>query len=229
MAKILLVEDDSAISMGIEFALKKEGYCVEVVNTVESAKARLTTVDYGLILLDVMLADGNGYDLCKHIRESSDVPLIFLTACDEEVNVVLGLDIGGDDYITKPFRVNELMSRMKAVIRRKGGLVHTSCISSGAVKFYPLETKVRVRGEEINLTHAEYKLLSILLQNPLQTMTRELLIEKLWDVEGEFVDGNTLSVYIRRLREKLEPNPSEPEYIVTVRGIGYKWNRKHEV
>jgi DNA-binding response OmpR family regulator len=180
-----------------------------------------------------MLPDGSGYDFCQEIRKTSRTPVIFLTACDEEVNVVLGLDIGGDDYMTKPFRVKELVSRIRAVLRRQDGRQENSkgvipWIQSGNITMYPLETKVMKDNKEIPLTPAEYKLLSALIQNPLQTLEREKILEKLWDMDGEFVDDNTVSVYIRRLREKLEENPSKPECIVTVRGIGYKWNKKHQ-
>ncbi|MFZ5354151.1 MAG: response regulator transcription factor [Bacillota bacterium] len=231
MEKILLVEDDGALAMGLEFALKKEGYMVDLASSISDARLKLNKNTYDLILMDVMLPDGNGYELCSSIRENSNVAIIFLTACDEEVNVVLGLDIGGDDYITKPFRVKELISRIKAVMRRKSE--HSSkeaahIISSFGICFFPLETRVTKNGKELYLTPAEYKLLSVLLLNPLQTLSREVILERLWDIEGEFVDDNTLSVYIRRLREKLEDNPSEPDYIVTVRGMGYKWNKKHD-
>ncbi|MBB6214363.1 DNA-binding response OmpR family regulator [Anaerosolibacter carboniphilus] len=233
MSRILVVEDDQALAMGIEFALKKEEFEVQVADNIQAAKKAFQEERYQLVLLDVMLPDGSGYDLCREIRETSKIPVIFLTACDEEVNVVLGLDIGGDDYITKPFRVKELISRIRAVLRRQGGNQENTrtaavCIKSGDIALYPLETKVTRDNKEILLTPAEYKLLSALIQNPMQTLGREIILEKLWDMDGEFVDDNTVSVYIRRLREKLEDNPSKPEYIVTVRGIGYKWNKKHQ-
>lgn len=232
MERILVVEDDQALAMGIEFALKKEGFDVQLVQGIEAAKKAFHEGEFALVLLDVMLPDGSGYDFCRDIRKISKIPVIFLTACDEEVNVVLGLDIGGDDYMTKPFRVKELVSRIRAVLRRQGshqekGEEIVPWIQSGKITLYPLETKVTRDDKEIPLTPAEYKLLSALIQNPLQTLEREKILEKLWDMDGDFVDDNTLSVYIRRLREKLEDNPSKPEYIVTVRGIGYKWNKNH--
>lgn len=226
MNKILVVEDDSALALGIEFAVKKEGFDVLVANTIKDAENQFNSKNFDLILLDVMLPDGNGYDLCKRIREKSQVPIIFLTACDEEVNVVLGLDIGGDDYITKPFRVKELISRIKAALRRvkREEISTNNCIKSGSIILYQLETKVVKNEEELLLTPVEYKLLRFFMSNSKQTLTRETILNKLWDIGGEFVDDNTLSVYIRRLREKLEDNPSSPKYIVTVRGMGYKWD-----
>ncbi|MFT9493477.1 response regulator transcription factor [Anaerosolibacter sp.] len=233
MERILVVEDDQALAMGIEFALKKEGFDVWLVHSIEAAKKAFHEGQFALILLDVMLPDDSGYNFCREIRKTSKTPVIFLTACDEEVNVVLGLDIGGDDYMTKPFRVKELVSRIRAVLRRQGshqekGEEIVPWIQSGKITLYPLETKVTRDDKEIPLTPAEYKLLSALIQNPLQSLGREKILEKLWDMDGDFVDDNTVSVYIRRLREKLEDNPSKPEYIVTVRGIGYKWNKKHQ-
>ncbi|MDF2547584.1 MAG: DNA-binding response regulator [Anaerosolibacter sp.] len=233
MERILVVEDDQALAMGIEFALKKEGFDVWLVHSIEAAKNAFHEGQFALILLDVMLPDDSGYNFCREIRQASKTPVIFLTACDEEVNVVLGLDIGGDDYMTKPFRVKELVSRIRAVLRRQGshqekGEEIVPWIQSGKITLYPLETKVTRDDKEIPLTPAEYKLLSALIQNPLQTLGREKILEKLWDMDGDFVDDNTVSVYIRRLREKLENNPSKPEYIVTVRGVGYKWNKKHQ-
>ena len=226
MEKILVVEDDAALSRGLEYALTKEGFDVATAFDLKKANELFKSGNFQLILLDVMLPDGNGYDFCKQIRVTSTVPIIFLTACDEEVNIVLGLDIGGDDYITKPFRVRELISRIKVALRRS---VSTSSdasttLRSGDINVYPLQASVKKGTAELNLTPAEYKLLVALMQNTGQILTREIILEKLWDVAGEFVDDNTLSVYIRRLREKLEDDPSEPKYILTVRGLGYKWN-----
>ena len=179
-----------------------------------------------IILLDVMLPDGSGYDFCREIRKESEVPIIFMTACDEEVNVVLGLDMGGDDYVTKPIRVKELISRINAVLRRKG-ITNTKSseeiIKTGNILIEPLKYKVYKNGLNIDLTAIEYKLLLILIKNKGNAIERVTLLEKLWDVDGNFVDGNSLTVYIKRLREKIEDDIKNPQYIETVRGIGYRW------
>ena len=224
MTSILLVEDDFALSMGVEFALKGSGFQVYCAKTIKDAKDSLTK-NPDLILLDVMLPDGSGYDFCKFVRSKSDVPIIFLTACNEEVNVIMGLDLGGDDYLPKPIRIGELISRINAVLRRKG---HTTPSKSQKIiseKFTVdiLQCKVTKDNVELNLTISEYKLLITFLENPNLVLTRNQLLDALWSDNGDFVDDNTLSVYIRRLREKLEDDPTKPSYILTVRGFGYKW------
>ncbi|MBU5593519.1 response regulator transcription factor [Clostridium sp. MSJ-4] len=224
---ILLIEDDEALSLGIEYALSKEGFKVSVNSNLENARDELNKNNYDLILLDVMLPDGNGYDFCREIRGKSNIPIIFLTACDDEVNIVLGLDIGGDDYIIKPFRVKELLSRIKAVLRRKSydkEEKEKDIIKSSDLVVDVKQAKVFKGGEEISLTSVEYKLLLYFMKNSKQVLTRNQMFEQLWDVYGEFVDNNTLSVYVRRLREKVEDNPSEPKLILTLRGLGYKWD-----
>lgn len=226
MQSILLVEDDSTLAMGIEYSLKTEGYKVNWANSVASAKQLIDDGNYDLILLDITLPDGSGYNLCKYVRESRETPIIFLTALDEEVNIVMGLDIGGDDYITKPFKIRELLSRIKAVLRRYSSKSSCSTLRSGNIKILPLENKVYVGNEEVFLTPSEYKLLMFLMNNSSKVLSRNAILEKLWDIEGDFVDDNTLSVYIRRLREKIEENSSNPAYIKTVRGIGYKWDKE---
>ncbi|KOC47903.1 response regulator transcription factor [Clostridium botulinum] len=234
MINILLIEDDITLSMCMKYALESEGFTIHTADSVESAKNNLNNLDtiVNLVLLDVMLPDGNGYDLCKYIRsKNSNIPIIFLTACDEEANIVLGLDLGGDDYITKPVRIRELISRINAVLRRNS-IISTSAlattpertITSKALKLYPLKCKLLKHEEEISLTSIEYKLLLTLMNNSGNILTRNTLLEKLWDLDGEFIDNNTLSVYIRRLREKIEDNPKSPSYILTQRGVGYKWN-----
>lgn len=224
MRKILLVEDDKTLSLGIEYSLKSEGYSVDVAYTYHEGLNFTNTNEYILILLDVMLPDGNGYDLCKIIRKDKNTPIIFLTACDEEVNVVMGLDIGGDDYITKPFRIRELISRINAVLRRYSNKNLGNILRSEDIKMYLIEGRVERDGKEIFLTPSEYRLLQIFMENPKQALNRTTMLQKLWDIDGEFVDDNTLSVYIRRLREKIEKDPSNPKYIKTLRGIGYRWD-----
>ncbi|MSS44187.1 response regulator transcription factor [Anaerosalibacter bizertensis] len=224
MSKILLVEDDGTLAIGLEYSLKNEGYEIDVANNLSKARELFSVGNYQLILLDVMLPDGNGYEFCKEIREKSNIPIIFLTACDEEVNVVMGLDIGADDYISKPFRIRELISRIKSVLRRYGEDSLGKILVSGDIKLYFLEGKVEKYGEEVSLTPIEYKLLANFMKNPNQVLSRSNILESLWDTGGEFVDDNTLSVYIKRLREKIEDNSSTPIYIKTVRGLGYKWD-----
>ena len=172
-----------------------------------------------------MLPDGNGYDFCKEIRKSKGIPIIFLTACDEEINIVMGLDIGGDDYMVKPFRVRELISRIKAVVRRnKGEDTGKKVLRYGDLSVHTLEARVFKGREEIFLTSAEYKLMLILIQNENIVLSRNQILEKLWDVTYDFINDNTLTVYIKRLREKIEIDASNPKHIITVRGMGYKWN-----
>jgi DNA-binding response OmpR family regulator len=225
MKKILLVEDDSTLAYGLDFTLKNEGFDVVMAGNLEVARGEFEKNKFDLILLDVKLPDGTGYDFCKHIRKSSDVPIIYLTACDEEINIVTGLDLGGDDYITKPFRIRELISRIKAALRRQSKDSESGeVLISEDIKVYLLQGTVTKGDEEIALTSLEYRLLLSLIKNPKQVLNRSTILDNLWDVGGEFVDDNTLSVYIRRLREKIENNAAEPKFIATVRGIGYKWD-----
>ncbi|MCR1899504.1 response regulator transcription factor [Irregularibacter muris] len=224
MKKILLVEDDSTLAMGIEYSLKNEGYSVDKAQNFSQGKRLVDNGRYNLIILDVGLPDGNGFDLCQYIRRDKTTPVIFLTAQDEEVNIVMGLDMGGDDYITKPFRIKELVSRIKAVLRRTDKFSKSEKLLSKDIKINLLETKVFAQNQPVLLTPVEYKLLTILMQNAHQVLSRSRILELLWDIEGNFVDDNSLSVYIRRLREKIEEDPSQPVYIKTQRGIGYKWD-----
>lgn len=223
---ILLVEDDEAIGLGIEYSLKGEGFNVIRKKTVKDGIKSYDEDKIDLVLLDVGLPDGTGYEVCSHIRNKLQTPIIFLTACDDEVNVVMGLEMGGDDYITKPFRIRELIARIRAVIRRHNISEDNGYnLKSEDILLKMKDAKVYVRGEEINITPMDYKLLLYFMQNSGQVLTRGQLLNKLWDEGGEFVDDNTLSVYIKRLREKLEKDSSKPEYISTVRGMGYKWDK----
>jgi DNA-binding response OmpR family regulator len=225
MSNILLVEDDSVLAFSIEFTLKSEGFDVKVANNLKYAGTLLDKLQFDLILLDIKLPDGNGYDFCKQIRLKSDIPIIFLTACDEEVNIVTGLDIGADDYITKPFKIRELISRINAVLRRNNKKINkTDLLISGEIQVYTLQGMIKKNGEEIIATALEYRLLLHLMKHPKQVLSRNSILEGLWDFGGEFIDDNSLSVYIRRLREKIENNPAEPKYIITLRGLGYKWD-----
>lgn len=226
MSKILLVEDDAALTVALGYTLKNEGFEVFEASGVEAARGAFLSESFDLILLDVMLPDGNGYDFCKEVRKTSSIPIIFLTSFDEEVNVVMGLDIGGDDYLTKPFRIKELLSRIKAVLRRNSnsGASAKFIIESRGIGVDTLKGKAYKDGQEVVLTALEYRLLLLFIQNPNAALSRSQILDKLWDSAGEFVDDNTLSVYIRRLREKVEDNPAQPEIITTVRGVGYRWN-----
>ena len=225
MIKILMIEDDSTIAFGVKYALEQEGIKIDISKDLESGRFNINENTYDLILLDVMLPDGNGYDFCKEIRKINNTPIIFLTACDDEVNVVMGLDLGGDDYITKPFRVRELISRIKAVMRRnKGEDKSKKVLKYGDLSIHTLEARVFKGSEEVFLTSVEYKLLLILIQNENIVLSRNQILEKLWDITYDFINDNTLTVYIKRLREKIEDNSSNPHHIITVRGMGYKWN-----
>lgn len=226
MKDILLVEDDITLAMGMEYSLSSEGYDIDIAKTFIQGKKFIDEKDYKLIILDVGLPDGNGFDLCKYIRTKGDVPVIFLTAEDEEVNIVMGLDIGADDYITKPFRIKELMSRIKAILRRSNALKSDSILKSKDLTLNRGKTKLYKNSTLIQLTPSEYKILLMFMENPEITLSRTNILENLWDVDGNFVDDNSLSVYIKRLREKIEDNPSKPEYIKTIRGRGYLWNYK---
>lgn len=225
MNQILLVEDDDNFVFGIKYTLTSEGYTVILAGSLQEARKALETCAVDLILLDVNLPDGSGYEMCKEIRASSQVPIIFLTALDEETNVVVGLDFGADDYMTKPIRTKELLSRIKAVLRRNNNNIEKSNMwESGDVQVRVLEGTVFKNNKEIILTGLEYRLLLMLITHPKQICSRSSILNSLWDMSGEFIDDNTLSVHIRRLREKLEDVPATPQYIITVRGVGYKWN-----
>lgn len=171
-----------------------------------------------------MYPDGSGFDFCRLVRQTSDVPIIFLTASDEETSIVMGLDMGGDDYVTKPFKLGILMSRVNALLRRtKSASPESTVLSFNGIEVQLSKSQVFKKGNPIELTAVEYKLLCYFMQNPNVVLSKEKIYERLWDCDGNFVDDNTLSVYIRRLRVKIEDDPDHPEKIVTVRGMGYKW------
>jgi len=228
MQKILLVEDDKTIALGLEYSLVQEGFSVSVCYDVASAMAILAAQDFDLIILDLSLPDGSGYEVCRKVKDKADIPVIFLTACDDEVNVVMGLDMGADDYITKPFRVRELISRIKTVLRRyrksSGGEYNPppSEIPLGNVLINTSLAKVYKNGTELMLTALEYRLLLTLVNHEGQVLSRSQLLEGIWDIAGDFVNDNTLTVYIKRLREKIEDDPQQPQLIHTVRGLGYR-------
>ena len=200
MYKLLLLEDDFSLVDGLMYSLKKNGFDLEVAGTIREAEKLVAGhTGFDLFLFDVTLPDGSGFVLCEKLRKAGNrTPIIFLTASDEETSVIRGLDGGGDDYITKPFKLGELLVNL-------------------------VEGRAFLNGEPLELTGAEYRLLCLLLNNSGRVLTRSMILDRLWDGSGSFVDDNTLSVYIHRLREKLEKNPSCPEHLKTVRGIGYQW------
>ena len=256
--EIFLLEDDKAIAMGLVYSLEKEGYRVTHAESVKQAMEVLAERSFAFCILDINLPDGNGYEVCKAIKAKSDTPVLFLTAYDDEVNVIMGLELGADDYICKPFRVRELMARIKAILRRtegtRGGAnqaadsncvigagdegivrIQNLCIHIKEAKVYKFSDsatsgEVSRTGEkpgalesrkEIELTAMEYKLLLIFINNRGVVLSRNRILEDIWDVSGDFVNDNTLTVYIKRLRDKIEDDPANPQIIKTVRGLGY--------
>ena len=225
MSKILLLEDDLSLINGLSFAFRKQGFELAVVRTLKEANELWGEGKYDLLVLDVSLPDGTGYEFCKKVRQVSKVPIIFLTASDEEMNIIMGLDIGGDDYITKPFKLGVLVSRINALLRRAKGFNSTDTeLQSNGIKVLMLQGQVFKNEKLIDLTAAEYKLLCLFMKNPNVVLTKEQILDKLWDCEGNYIDSSTLTVYMRRLRMKIEDNLSEPQMLLTVRRMGYKWN-----
>ncbi len=218
---IFLLEDDEAIGIGLVYSLQNEGYTVTHAKTVKEATKIIAEKTFSLYLLDLTLPDGSGYDVCKQIKEMGDLPVIFLTAYDDEVNVVMGFDLGADDYISKPFRLKELTARIKSVLRRYNKETADGIIKIKDITINTTSAKVSKAGEEIILTAMEYRLLLILLNNRGRILSRTQLLENIWDIDGDFVEDNTLTVYIKRLRDKIEDEPNKPEIIKTVRGLGY--------
>lgn len=225
MKRLFLLEDDLSLISGLSFAVKKEGYEIDVARTTLEADTLWVNDKYDLVILDVSLPDGSGFDFCRKIRLTSKVPVIFLTAADEETDIIMGLDIGGDDYITKPFKLAIFMSRINALLRRSENFnTAVTELNSNDISIRLLKGEVCKRGKLIDLTASEYKLLCLFMENPDQILSPEQILGKLWDCSENYVDNNSLTVYVRRLRTKIEDNPGEPKRIVTVRGMGYKWN-----
>ena len=221
MYKILVVEDDSSIRLGLKYYLEQEEFEVLEADSIKSAQnTLLNSID--LILLDINLPDGSGFDLFKEIKKVQDIPIIFLTANDLEVSVVMGLDMGADDYITKPFKARELVSRIKSVLRRTKGKSDSNIIKIHNILIDMKQAKVFKDGVDVMLTALEYKILLILALNPNTVFSREKILADIWDVNEAFVNDNTLTVYIKRIREKIEDDPNVPKIVLTVRGVGYK-------
>ncbi len=225
MYRLLLLEDDLSLIKGLAFAFKKQGYEADIARTLKEAEGFWKEGDYDLLILDVSLPDGTGFDFCEKVRQTSKVPIIFLTASDEEMNIIMGLDIGGDDYITKPFKLGVLMSRINALLRRAKDFGSSDTeLQSNGIRVLLLQGQAYKNGKLLDLTTAEYKLLCLFMQNPNTVLSKEQILNKLWDCDGNYVDNNSLTVYMRRLRIKVEDNPGEPQMILTVRRMGYKWN-----
>jgi len=225
MDKIMLLEDDLSLIDGLSYALNKQGWNVTVAKTVTEATRLWRGVAFDLLILDVSLPDGNGFDFCKNVRQVSDVPVLFLTASEEETNVVMGLDIGGDDYVTKPFKLGILISRVNALLRRGGGALGAEAsLDSNGITVSLMQGQAFKNHQNLELTSVEYRLLCYFMRNPNRILAKEQIYAQLWDCDGNFVDDNTLSVYIRRLRLKIEDNPERPRKIITVRRMGYKWS-----
>lgn len=225
MNHILLLEDDESLIDGLKYTLEKNGFSPDIARTTREARSLLKkNPPYDLLLLDVTLPDGTGFDLCTWVRaRDSRIPIIFLTASDEELNIIRGLDSGGDDYITKPFLLGELLSRIRALLRRTGLSEPAEGLSCGDLFLDFTKSQALLKSEPLDLTAGEYRLLCLLVRNAGQVLPRSRILDELWDGNGSFVDDNTLSVYIRRLREKTEEDPSHPLHLITVRGIGYQW------
>ncbi len=219
--RIFVLEDDEAIGIGLSYTLESEKYEVTLVKTVSEAKKAVENEEFDLYILDLTLPDGNGYEVCSLIKSKGDLPVIFLTAYDDEINVVTGFELGADDYISKPFRVRELLARVKSVLRRYSKESADGIVKIGELSVNTAEARVLLRGEEVILTAMEYRLLLSFVNNRGTVLTRRKLLEEIWDVDGDFVNDNTLTVYIKRLRDKIENDPNDPQYIKTVRGMGY--------
>lgn len=221
MSKILIVEDNIDLNRGIAFILKKDGHDILTAFNIEGARKLFNDVD--LIILDLNMPDGDGINFCKQIRESSSIPVIMLTARDLEADEVEGFEVGADDYITKPFSLLVLQARVLSLLRRSKQSFKQNIIISHDIKIDTESMKVYKKDIELNLSLTEYKLLRYLLDNKNQIILKEQILNMIWDIEGNFVDENTIAVNIRRLRKKVEDNPSEPKYIKTIYGMGYMW------
>lgn len=225
MKRLFLLEDDLSLINGLSFAIKKQGYEIDVARTMLEADDLWTEGKYDLVILDVSLPDGSGFEFCRKIRRTFKIPIMFLTAADEETDIIMGLDIGGDDYITKPFKLAVFLSRINALLRRSDNFnTVVTELSSGGINIKLLKGEVYKQGNLLDLTVSEYKLLCLFMENPDQILSSDQILGRLWDCSENYIDNNSLTVYIRRLRKKIEDNPGEPKRIITVRGMGYKWN-----
>lgn len=226
MTKILLVEDDSQIAAYLGELLRAQGFDTQIAGSKKEAGECLLAQDFDLVLLDVSLPDGNGFSICAEVKREYEIPVVFLTASGDEYSVVAGLDMGADDYIAKPFRPRELISRIRSVLRRCKK--EQRILSCGDLRVNVSSATVTKGEKELFLSALEYRLLLLLLQNKGQILTRNQLLEEIWDASGEYVNDNTLSVYMKRLREKIEENPQSPRLLHTIRGIGYRMEDRAE-
>lgn len=223
MRQILLLEDEESLNRGISFQLEKEGYQIYSCAGIKEGMRLFLNNSINLIICDIALEDGSGIDFCKNLREISTVRFIFLTALDQEIDIVMGYEAGADDYVTKPFSLTVLISKVNAIFKRLEGN-NGEILQSGQINFMKTEMRVVIAGIEKFLSKNELKLLLTLMEHPKQILSKNHLLEALWDIEGNFVDENTIAVNIRRLREKIEEEPSQPKYIKNIRGIGYLWD-----
>lgn len=230
MKKIFLLEDDLSLIKGLSFAIRKQGYDVDVARTMVEANKLWANGKYDLVILDVSLPDGSGFEFCEKIRKASNIPIMFLTAADEETDVIMGLDIGADDYITKPFKLAIFLSRINALLRRSESFNSSILeLNSNGINVQLLKSEVYKNGKLLNLTASEYKLLCLFMKNPNQILSPDHILDRLWDCNEKYIDNNSLTVYIRRLRTKIEDNPGKPKCIITIRGVGYRWNVTEEI
>lgn len=220
MTRILLVEDDADIVKNLTLLLRQEGFDVTTAGGQAAALQALESAGFDLVLLDISLPDGNGYAVCTAAKKAYHTAVIFLTASGDEMSVVTGLDMGADDYVAKPFRPLELLSRIRNVLRRTGKAA--AVVELGDLRVDTVRGTVHKRGREVFLSALEYRLLLVFVNNPGVVLSRVQLLENIWDMAGEFVNDNTLTVYIKRLRDKIEDDPQNPTIIRTVRGMGYK-------
>lgn len=224
MSRILIVEDDYYLSKNIKLLLEQEGFDTAIASNCALAKAAYDKEQPDLCLLDIMLPDGNGFELCEYIRNRSSLPVLIISAKDDEDSIVKGLELGADDYVTKPFKAKELLSRIRANLRRAGMPANRTMLSCEGIELNAEKYTVTKNREPIELRNMEYQLLYSFLKHPQMVLTRQALLESLWDKDGNFVEDNTLSVTMKRLREKLGETEEGEQYIITLRGIGYRWN-----
>lgn len=227
-ANILLLEDDESLRRAVSLKLSKEGYTVYTAADIKTGISLYNSCKMSLIICDISLPDGSGLDFCAQIRRESDILILFLTALDTETDMIKGYEAGGDDYITKPFSLAVFVSKVNAMMKRHSPETGKTVIHSGPIELLPDENRARKNGQYLSLTANEHKLLSCFMQNPMRILSRNQLLAAVWDIDGNFVDENTLAVNIRRLREKIEEDPSRPTLLKNVRGLGYIWEKNCE-